>query len=263
LTLLASNIFAADEPHRSGEHNPFEEHIVWQTEPGGYALFIPEALMQYDARVALPIAFEQQVSAFEEIGLAEKTRFESDEKKIACANTPHLNLTSKHPAADAVALEELLAGQTVVVAGSVVDVRAGWGVGGAQTLVYLQVEEILVQQKGPAHGPTEQRTVRVGDIVSITVNTGRVFVDGEVLCNQTDAGVDMPGKGDRVLGSGFPFVSDAYALGRGFLFRLEGELIEPTPYSKLARREPAALSDLRRGVERAMARDAEITGGAR
>ncbi|MCB1052196.1 MAG: hypothetical protein KDC71_16465, partial [Acidobacteria bacterium] len=210
--------------------------IIWQDGPGSWALFIPEPLLQSENLLGLDIPNQQWQLITESWLTAKDARFKSDNDMPHCFASSE-SQTAILPDSEAQPLANVLRTQESVLVGAVESIWNGWGPDGPRTLIYLRVQECLKSKEPGLYFPD--------DLVCLSVQAGRVFIDGEVLCNETDGLVDFPVIGDSVLVSGYYFEPDPQYLGNGMVFTLKDERIMPQPYRMVSDRQPVNYSNLR------------------
>ncbi len=216
------------------------EHVIYQDGPGSYAIFIPESRLQEQELWSLPIAQQQWDSINEHWQSTHDRRLNAPNDQPQCTTTAgsHLRLD---PDPNATSLASILNQQDVVIQGTVESIQSGWGISGVQTAVYLRVQETI-------RAPNLYDYV-VDDLVCLTIRAGRVFMDGEVFCNETDQLISIPTVGDQVLATGFRHKRDPIYIGSGHIFKILDGMVIPQPYRSLAEREAQPWETVRRNID--------------
>jgi hypothetical protein len=236
---------AAAQSQQSGMD--FSREIVLEpADEPGWAVFIPEALLQEAERAHAP--------ALEEYGelirrLEREARFMLEGAGGTCLERPY-DPDGLKPSQDALPLVGLLRSARVVSEATVVDVVTGWGYGLVRTLVWVQIEEILrCAPEGDEEGGEEGvRTLVPGDVLALVSEQGRLTVDRITLCSEVDR-ITLPPVGSKVLITGYPVTPDSPVVGPGeHIFRVFKGVVLPQPYEDLAPRVPLPYATVREAV---------------
>jgi hypothetical protein len=205
----------------------FSTRVLWQSEDPSRPLFYPATLIRgqgdyatsLDAATAIDI--EKAVARQRARGRIDIPGdcFNVSDDGIASQSTPGGRT-----------VPQLLEEREFAAAGKVLALVPGWSYGRIQTMVYLEVEEVLY-----CNGKVQDSAVGSigkGSIVATFYDLGRYEIDGVELCSQSQLGLQLPEAGRRaIIGGRVPDVAQPEFIGGyAVLFPLDEDKVLPQPY---------------------------------
>lgn len=225
------------QPQQSDEAlREMARHHVVRGVSGENVIFAPEAYLQELGMAGLDslstVAPKSADYLRQEVAWRREARLTEGETDPCSPGGSSLS-HSGPPRESAPSLTEFLRDAPLAVFGQVIESVPGWRVDGLRlvTLIYVKVDEILACNVDK--DSSDYRTVEPGDVVAVEVWTGKLEIDGEVLCSWIES-EPIPPVGRQVVAVGFPEAADPYWINHGWFFEIHQDRVLPASYRAVA-----------------------------